>query len=316
MLKNGTLLKVNPDLIQALKNALDLRYLPLIQQANRRQRRTLPQEEVAEIDHPFKLTLMGERYKITGGYVFGYDTSTYLRDAEFDVANDGAIVNIAVEPDVINHDVRARFDFGRRSYYENSVYYYPLAEIKENGEVIQYQVGNLVTPFRRTYFPIIKGSLNSLIKVVEGEGDEVKFWLRKKDDSVEDEGTRWFGAAANQHLCTDDDEELCWKTTEAADVKVHESLANLIAVNDDGELALPLDNVKPGQVLTVSADGVAVEWSVSSGGGGSAALGVITVAGANDGYGAAKWKPVVLASDGTYTVDGSASEQTVIIPRA
>ena len=38
MLKNGTLLKVNPELIQALKNALDLRYLPLIQQARRQHR--------------------------------------------------------------------------------------------------------------------------------------------------------------------------------------------------------------------------------------------------------------------------------------
>lgn len=45
MLKNGTLLKVSPELIQALKNALDLRYLPLIQQA-RRQRRSLITDDV------------------------------------------------------------------------------------------------------------------------------------------------------------------------------------------------------------------------------------------------------------------------------
>lgn len=49
MLKNGTLLKVSPELIQALKNALDLRYLPLIQQA-RRQRRSLITDDVEAVD--------------------------------------------------------------------------------------------------------------------------------------------------------------------------------------------------------------------------------------------------------------------------
>lgn len=52
MLKNGTLLKVSPELIQALKNALDMRYLPLIQQASHRQRRALALSDDVEALSP------------------------------------------------------------------------------------------------------------------------------------------------------------------------------------------------------------------------------------------------------------------------
>ena len=162
-------------------------------------------------NHPFKVTVSGNTYRITGGYVFGYDESFYVEDGEYELGTGGAFIYLTVEPDSVHRQIKARFSFGSRSYREVGVYNYPLAKISETGEVIQYQVGNLVTPFRRNYFPIIKGSLNSLIKVVEGEGDEVKFWLQERGKTGSDEGVMWTGPGPNQHLCTDKNKELCWE---------------------------------------------------------------------------------------------------------
>ena len=104
-----------------------------------------------------------------------------------------------------------------------------------------------------------------------------------------------------------------------AKVKIHESLSKLLAVNDDGELALaqnPLNingESRAGKVLAVNSDDNAVEWITVEGGGGGATLGVITSGGGSAG--AATWQPVILSSDGSYTIDTSAPAVSVIIPR-
>jgi hypothetical protein len=273
-----------------------------------------------------------ERYVavLEPGFVYAFDICMFVSYHEETITEDSdlyLILEIDFELNVINSHRSLIVKRGRQVDYlykmpaeDSSRYEYAYkiatvynSEKAENATpnwlVHQHQLGDIILPFRADYVPEIDPSLAPLIAI--DENVKAPFVNLKLQDKIEK------GAPKEESdvFLNQKSGVLRWGEV-PADVKVHESLANLIAVNEDGELALPLDNVKPGQVLTVSADGVAVEWSVASGGGGSAALGVITVAGANDGYGTAKWKPVVLASDGTYTVDGSASEQTVIIPRA
>lgn len=89
---------------------------------------------------------------------------------------------------------------------------------------------------------------------------------------------------------------------------IHESLQPLLCFNESGQLALP-KGVDAGKVLAVNSSGNAVEWITVSGG--VAEIGVITSS-PDDGSGTAKWAPITLSSDGSYTISGPSED--VILP--
>jgi hypothetical protein len=93
---------------------------------------------------------------------------------------------------------------------------------------------------------------------------------------------------------------------------VHESLSALLEVNEHGELCLAAaeENRKGGMVLSVNSNNDAVEW-ITVQGGGDGAIGVITSS-PEDGAGEARWAPVTLNNDGSYTISGDSVK--VIIP--
>ncbi len=174
--------------------------------AGSRRRNRAGESGSGSIQHPFRVTADGKGYKVAGGYVFGYDSGIYLQEQALPSA---AAYYIAVKPDVGNHVIRAEIAAsGKKEYLENGVYYFPVAEVTENG-IVQHQFGNLVTPFRRNYIPIIDSSLQCLLKVKEGEGDEIKIILQ--DDIV------LGGPLPNEHLCTNKKGDLCWRKQDDSD---------------------------------------------------------------------------------------------------
>ena len=92
------------------------------------------------------------------------------------------------------------------------------------------------------------------------------------------------------------------------ELDIHESLQQLLCFNESGQLALP-KGVDAGKVLAVNSSGDAVEWITVSGG--VAEIGVITSS-PDDGSGTAKWAPITLSSDGSYTISGPSED--VILP--
>ena len=159
------------------------------------------------IRHPFQVTVSGDTCTVAGGYVIGYNEAVYLQDKKIPNSSGASFFYIAVRPDVNNHVISAEIELtGKKEHRENGVYYYPVAEWKEDKDgvrtLIQHQFGNLVTPFRRNYIPVIDASLQCLLKVREGEGDEIKFILQ--DDASKG------GPLGNQHLCTKHNKDLYW----------------------------------------------------------------------------------------------------------
>lgn len=175
-----------------------------------------PDAEPPECSFSFKVEDDGDSYWVTGGHVCGYYDAVYVSDQYFPKQPEKRFFYIAVAVDTAHHQIEPRIVYsGKQGFYSlfqnTGTYFFPLAEIGDDGEIIQYQAGALVTPFRRNYFPVIKGSLNNLIEVDEGEGDEVDFKLKTQGKVEVETGEMWTGPYANQHLCTDDDAELCWK---------------------------------------------------------------------------------------------------------
>ena len=119
-----------------------------------------------ELNHPFKVTAADGGYKISGGYVFGYDDEVYIADAEMQSVSGGSFFYLEVIPKPMTRDIGVRLICsGKKDYCEYDTYYFPVAEIGEDGEIIQHQFGNLVTPFRRNYIPVIDTSVQCLLKV-------------------------------------------------------------------------------------------------------------------------------------------------------
>ena len=149
--------------------------------------------------HPFKVTVSGDKCLVSGGYVMGYMDKKQVADTAFP-ADGAAFVYLAVTPNATDQTIQVRIECGaKHDYVENDVYYFPVAEIAD-GKVIQYQFSSLITPFRKNYIPVIDTSLQCLLKVKEGEGDEMKFMLQ--------DGPQ--GPNGNQHLCTKKNGDLYW----------------------------------------------------------------------------------------------------------
>ena len=325
MLKNGTLLKVSPELIQALKNALDLRYLPLIQQANRRQRRQLLNDDVAQpdLEHPFKIQLFSEldekeqsvqKIRVAGGPVLAYD-QRYTSPAQVFDLGEGGHVHLVVWVNSYHMNItQMEVHYGKDLLYFiekdefGDKYAFPLGVVTVTDGLVgieQLQHSSIVTPFRREYIPLIDESLSALLKIEDDVPPYAKFTLQEDPmygapDSEKDD------AYLKQRNGT-----LGWNIGGTTDIKVHESLSALLEVNEHGELCLAAaeENRKGGMVLSVNSNNDAVEWITVSGG--VAEIGVITSS-PDDGSGAAKWAPITLSSDGSYTISGPSEE--VILP--
>ena len=68
-------------------------------------RRPVAESSPGQMTHPFRLTADGEKCRITGGHVFGYEDDIYIPDQEFPVAD--GVFYIAVTPEVIDHAISA-----------------------------------------------------------------------------------------------------------------------------------------------------------------------------------------------------------------
>lgn len=288
------------------------------------------------INHPFKVSVSGTVCTITGGYIFGYNIHKVVPDTQYTITENTKYIYLQIftqQEDLLFSYSYAGSDkeipYATNVSATGGTYSYPLAYLKESEDGsavwVQGQYGNIILPFTRSNMIRIAGSMNCLLQASYVHGiDYIDLSLREADG--EDAfGVKYKAPTAFQKLTTTDGGSgsfgtgvfLKWEDDKESktEIKINESLSNLLSVNDDGELTLS-ETAPAGRLLAVNALGDAVEWITVEAGSGGAALGVITVAGANNGYGVATWKPVVLASDGTYTADGSASSQTVIIPRS
>ena len=187
-----------------------------------------------DFSHPFKVTVSGDTCTVAGGYVIGYNEAVYLQDKKISNSSGASFIYIAVRPEVNNHVIRAEIELtGKKEYREDGVYYYPVAEWKEAEDgtrtLVQHQFGNLVTPFRRKYIPVIEASLQCLLQVKEGEGDEIKIMLQ--DDIAKG------GPLGNHHLCTKSNRELYWHRCDDDDESDSSS-----PDNDDSSSSLPSDS--------------------------------------------------------------------------
>ena len=195
----------------------------------------------ADLSHPFKVTVSGDKCLVSGGYVTGYSEKMWVADTAFP-ADGAAFVYLAVTPKVIDHAIHARIEYGaKHDYMENhggeDVYFFPVAEIisDENGRrtVVQFQIGNLVTPFRRNYIPVIGDSLKCFLMVKEGEGDEMEFMLQERETG---------GPDGNQHLCTKKNGDLYWHLCEKDSEDEDDSSSSSI-ISDDSVPSDPDDSV-------------------------------------------------------------------------
>ena len=286
-----------------------------------------------ELDHPFKVSLITvadsegapvRRIRVEGGPVIAYSFCVYSPWQEFEIGP-GGYIYLLMTADQYNLDVvdlEVYYGEESLSYQEEYVpgrgyrYAFPIAEVEvsEEGTVTirQKQFSTLVTPFTREYIPTIHESLAPLLFIDEAEIPYMQFKLQDRED---------LGAPREKDevYLRQNEGKLEWSEFEGeAKVKIHESLSKLLEINDDGELALAQNppNIngesRAGKVLAVNADDNAVEW-ITVAGGGNAALGVITSGGGSAG--AATWQPVIVSSDGSYTIDSSAPAVSVIIPR-
>ena len=165
-----------------------------------------------QMQHPFKLTLSGDRFRVEGGYVFGYNDRKNLASQEFPAGSGSLYFYIEVTPSSIDQAISAKIVCSaKKEYCEQGTYYFPIAEVLagEDGKrtLTQHQFGNLITPFRRNYIPVIDTSLQPLLKVKEGEGDEMKFMLQDGPT----------GPDGNQHLCTKRNGDLYWHKCEESE---------------------------------------------------------------------------------------------------
>ncbi|MBR2434938.1 MAG: hypothetical protein IKB22_05650, partial [Lentisphaeria bacterium] len=164
------------------------------------------------IDHPFKLTLSGDKFRVEGGYVFGYNDRKNLASQEFPAGSGSLYFYIAVTPSSIDQAISAKIVCStQKEYCEQGTYYFPIAEVLAGDDgkrtITQHQFGNLITPFRRNYIPVIDASLQCILKVKEGEGDEMKFMLQDGPT----------GPDGNQHLCTKRNGDLYWHECEESE---------------------------------------------------------------------------------------------------
>lgn len=286
-----------------------------------------------ELDHPFKVSLITvadsegspvRRIRVESGPVIAYSLCVFSPWQEFAVGAGGYIYLLmtADRYNLVVADLEVYYGevplLYRHDYVAGRGYRYafPIAEVEvsEDGSVTirQKQFSTLVTPFMREYIPTIHESLAPLLDINDENIPYMQFKLQQREDLGAPKETD--EVYLRQH-----ESKLEWLEVEGeAKVKIHESLSKLLEVNDDGELALaqnPLNingESRAGKVLAVNSDDNAVEWITVEGGGG-AALGVITSGGGSAG--AATWRPVIVSSDGSYTIDTSAPAVSVIIPR-
>ena len=159
-------------------------------------------------NHPFKVRFNRPDYSVAGGYVFGYHTCLNIADSEgsFDYA--AAYFYCEVVPDVGNHVISARIVLyaTAQPYHEyrngHDHFLFPLASKSgEDAPLVQHQFGNLITPIVRHYIPVIDSSLQKLLKVREGEGDEIKIMLQDNP-----------APGRKKVLGTDNNGDLEWRT--------------------------------------------------------------------------------------------------------
>lgn len=290
------------------------------------------EEEV--FNHPFKVSLITvtdsedpedepvHRIRVESGPVIAYDRCVYSPWQEFEIGPGGYIYLLmtANRYKLVVADLEVYYGEKSMSYQHEIVpgagyrYAFPIAEVEvsEEGAVTirQKQFSTLVTPFTREYIPTIHESLAPLLFIDDTEIPYMQFKLQERED---------LGAPheRDEVYLRQHKGKLEWwlEFKGAAQVKIHESLSKLLEINDDGELALaqnqPNNNgeSRAGKVLAVNAYDNAVEWITVSGG--VAEIGVITSS-PDDGSGTAKWAPITLSSDGSYTISGPSED--VILP--
>ena len=166
-------------------------------------------------DYPFKVSVSGNAYSVQPGYVYAYhqryasagDSGTLLSDHVYVYCEADANTASHTLADVSVNVCEANAFPGFEERVPNHHYYrYIIADISRENEnspwtVLQCQFGNLVTPLVRQYIPVVDSSLRPFMKIVEGEGDEMKLMLQDNPDP-----------GKNKVLGTDKNKKLEWRT--------------------------------------------------------------------------------------------------------